>query len=100
MSALCADPQGRCVAIVAEAGQRCPIHQKASQGPFAGPCEGCGESITSSDLWVRARRPDRPHDAERTWHYACRPGAPAKANGKRRKRGWDNGLGLFEEATR
>lgn len=99
MSAPCAEPQGRCAAMVAREGQRCPVHQKASQGPYAGLCEGCGKPVTAHDLWVRAARPDCADDgAERPWHYGCRPGAPAPVKGKRRTRGWDDGLGLFEAA--
>jgi hypothetical protein len=101
MSALCADSQGRCAAMVEREGQRCPVHQKASQGPYAGPCEGCGKPITASDLWVRARRPDRPHDgAEHPWHYACRPGATRPAKATRTKRNWNDGLGLCEKGAR
>jgi hypothetical protein len=86
------------VAVVAAAGERCPIHRQAQQGPYAAPCEGCGEPITAADLWVRAARPERPHDgASWPWHDRCRPGAPTPLEkGTRRKKGWEHGLALFE----
>lgn len=90
-----------CVAVVAAEGDKCAVHRLAQQGPYASPCEGCGKAITATDLWVRGRRPDRPHDgAHWPWHYQCRPGAPAPAKAKKAKRSWDNGLGLFEEGAR
>lgn len=96
---LCADPGGRCVAVVAAAGERCPVHRRAQQGPYAGLCEGCGKAITAAHLFVRAPRPERPHDGERPWHDQCRPGAPAPVGKATRRRGWAHGRGLFDEAT-
>ena len=98
---LCADESGRCAAVVATAGDKCPVHQRAMQGPYASPCERCGKKIGERDLWVRAKNPQRPaDDIAYPWHYDCRPGRAHAFKAPRAKKSWSLGLGLFEEPTR
>lgn len=97
---LCADPSGRCPAIVAVAGEKCPIHQKAMQGPYASPCERCGKKIEPHHLWVRAPRLKSmggPNGVEYPWHYDCRPGRRPPFKAPKAKKSWALGLGLYEE---
>lgn len=90
--------EGHCPAIVAVVGTKCPIHQKAHQGPYSTPCERCGKKIEARHLWVRAKRRDRADDVAYPWHWPeCAPGRKMVGKLPKTKKNWTTGLGLYEE---
>lgn len=95
---LCADEAGRCMYVVEKAGDKCPVHRHAHQGPFSTPCERCGKKIEARHLWVRSTWRMRKVGVVHVFHFECRPGRDPKFKAPKVKHRWTTGLGLYEES--